>query len=317
MTSKSGRPRKYFYFGLDAGNGSIKLVGDNFEERIPSYKTKKYLGDALGSVQVDGVEFTVGRNALIGNKLFKRIVDDNFAKVEDLEALYLGALAHYQCPSEMHNRIVLSSHAYASLKDKIKKMLNKEQRTVVLAGKSVSLTTEVLMVTPEGYGAVYNEPGNLATFDFGNGTTILTPYSGCRPGVAMIEHYGVQDLIRLISEEMAGLNGGYPGNVDDIRSALERGDFNINGVSIKKIYNTCLKHWWNEGLLGLGNEASKLVKNGNKVICIGGGVALPNFSKVLETKGFVPVKEKPEMINARGLYALALRKASKQGEADA
>lgn len=317
MTSKSGRPRKYHYFGLDAGNGSIKLVGEDFEERIPSYKIKKYLGDALGSVKANDLEFTIGRNALTKNHILKRTVDDDFAKVDDLEALYLGALAHYPCTNEMHNRIALSSHAYSSLKNEIKAKLNKEQQSVVLAGKQVTLTTEVLLVTPEGYGAVYKESGNLATFDFGNGTTILTPYSGGRPGLPIIERYGVQHLIRLISEEMAALNGGYPGNVDDIRDALERGDFQVNGINIKKIYSTCLPQWWNEGLSSLGKEATKLAQNNNKIICIGGGVALPTFGTVLTKKGFLPINEKPEMVNAQGLYQLALRQGTKKGEVHA
>jgi hypothetical protein len=63
-----------------------------------------------------GIGFTVGRSALLGTNFYKRTVDDKFAKVEDLEALYLGALAHYPCPSVMHNRLVLSSHAYSTLK---------------------------------------------------------------------------------------------------------------------------------------------------------------------------------------------------------
>lgn len=306
MKRNSGRPKKYFYFGLDAGNGSIKIVSDQFEERIPSYKTDNYLIDSRGSVQVEGIGFTVGRSALLGTNFYKRTVDDKFAKVEDLEALYLGALAHYPCPSVMHNRLVLSSHAYSTLKHQIKAKLEKPERVVVLAGNSVKLTTEVLLIVPEGFGAIYQEKGDIASLDFGNGTTVLTPYSHGKPGEPIIEHYGVQHLIRLISRSMSSINGGYPGDVDDIRRALERGDFKVDNLSIKDIYKQCLSTWWIEGLTDIIHRAAKLSQDGDRIICIGGGVALPGFSKILSSKGFVPVKDHPEMANARGLYQLAL-----------
>lgn len=306
---RTGRPKKYFYFGLDAGNASIKIVGENFSERIPSYKTSHYLTDAIGSVQLNGVGFTVGRNALLGTKLFTRIVDDRYAKVNELESLYLGGLAHcLDCPSVMHNRLVVSSHAYSKLKDEIKSQLEKKEQQVTLAGQEITLTTEVLLVVPEGFGAVYEEKANLATLDFGNGTTVLTPYSKGKPGEPLIEYYGVQKLIYLIADEMKVVNGGYPGDVDDIRRALERGDLKVDDLNIREIYKKCLAAWWLEGLSTLCLKASRFVANGERVIALGGGVALPGFRKILEAKGFSPITERPEMVNAKGLYQLALKR---------
>lgn len=306
---KTGRPKKYFYFGLDAGNASIKIVGDDFEENIPSYKTSHYITDSIGSVQRNNEGFTVGRNAVLGTKLFTRTVDDRYAKVSDLESLYLGALAHrLECPGVMHNRVVVSSHAYSKLKNEIKSQLEKENQPVTLAGQEVLLTTEVLLVVPEGFGAVYQEKSNLATLDFGNGTTVLTPYSKGKPGDPLIEYYGVQKLIHLIADEMKSINGGYPGDVDDIRKALERGDLKVDNLNIRDIYKKCLAAWWQEGLSNLSKKASKFVSNGEKVIAVGGGVALPGFRKILEGKGFSPIGDRPEMANARGLYKLAVIK---------
>lgn len=311
MKKTAGRPKKCFYFGLDAGNGSIKIVGEKFEERIPSYKTEAYLAESLGSVQLNGLVYTVGRNAILSQKICKRTVDDKFAKVEDLQALYLGALAHFDCPSVMHNRIVVSSHAYATLKDKIIQSLKTEDMEVVLSGKQVRVTTDVLLIVPEGFGAIFTKKQDkFATLDFGNGTTVLTPYSKRKPGTALIEYYGVQRLIELISKEMMSINGGYPGDVDDIRRSLERGDLKLDGgeIDISDIYKKCLKDWWNDGLKKIMKEAIKMAEDGEDVVCIGGGVALPNFSKILSAKGFKPIDKHPEMANARGLYQLAMEK---------
>jgi hypothetical protein len=305
MTPKCGRPKMYFYFGLDAGNGSIKIVGEEFEKRIPSYFTKNYVGECWGSVRTDKATYMIGESAISQSRLYDRTVDDKYAKVDKIEQLYLGALAHYECKSVMHTRIVVSTHAYASKRDEIKKQLEKEL-LVTLAGKDVQLSTEVIAVVPEGYGAVYSKKNKLATLDFGNGTTTLTPYVNGKPcGEITIEPYGVQQLFKLISTEMASINGGYSGNVDLIRNALEREKFVVDDVSIQGIYKDCLKDWWNSGLAAIGKQATHMKENGAEIICIGGGVALPNFKKVLIKKGFSPVEDKPEMVNALGLYELA------------
>jgi hypothetical protein len=311
--TKTGRPKTNFYFGLDVGNGNIKIAGDGLDERIPSYRTDEGQMDALGSVMLEGKGYTVGKSALLSQKFIKRTVDDRNAKVDGIESLYLGALAHHpQLPKDCLSRVVVSSHAWQSHKDQIKANLG-QQRDVMLAGQKVNLSTEVMMVVPEGFGAVYNIAENCATLDFGTGTTILTPYQKGKPGESNTKHYGVQKLIRLISQEMKVVNGGYPGDEELIRRSLERGEMKVDGVNMTDIYKSCLKLWWNEGLSDLGKVAVDLLKDGYKIICIGGGVALPGFSKVLLTKKFEPITDRPEMANARGLYQLALITAKKRG----
>ena len=226
MTNKVGRPQKIHFFGFNAGNGSLKLVGKEFDRRIISYKSNEYIPDVEGSVLVDGVGFTVGEQALYGSQLGRRTVDDVYAKTQDLDSLYLGALAHYDnLTSVMHNKVVLSSHAYSSLKEELKKQLSKPERIVILAGKEVRLTTELLMIVPEGYGAVYNLLYKLATLDIGRGTSILTPYSSGKPGKERTSSIAVQTFYEIISEKMRKFNGGIPGNIEAIQFALEKKSF--------------------------------------------------------------------------------------------
>lgn len=311
--TKPGRPKSNFYFGLDVGNGNVKITGDGLDERIPSYRTDDYQIDALGSVLFEGTSYTVGKSALLSQKFIRRTVDDRNAKVDSIETLYLGALAHHtDLPKELISRVVVSSHAYATHKEQIKQNLGLD-RELTLAGKKLKLTTEVLMVVPEGFGAVYNIPENCVTLDFGTGTTILTPYQKGKPGESITKHYGVQKLIKLISQEMKVVNGGYPGDEEMIRRALERGEMKVDGVAVSPIYKDCLKLWWNEGLSELGKIASELLKDKYRIICIGGGVALPGFANVLTSKKFEPITDRPEMANARGLYQLALITAKKRG----
>lgn len=312
--AKSGRPKKYFYFGLDAGNASIKIVGDQFEERIPSYTSKKFFHGSLGSFSRGDLGMTVGRNAVHSSKIFDRVVDDNFAKIDLINSLYLGALAHNtNWPKEMHNRIALSSHAYAHSKDQIKNALTQTNEVITLVDREITITTEVLFIVPEGYGAVYNNRSEyinleFATLDFGSGTTILTHYSKLKPSPPELVHYGVNNLLLLISDEMRGLNGSYPGNIDEIRTAIESKSFKVQDFDIKDIYNSCLADWWNKGLSSIGKKAKRFINNGERVIALGGGAALPGFQKLLKERGFTIISKRPEMANAIGLYQMALDK---------
>lgn len=111
---------------------------------------------------------------------------------------------------------------------------------------------------------------------------------------------------------MTQANYGYAGDIREIRRCLELQMFEINGVNIKAIYQSQLKDWWNERLKDVRNEALKLQKDGFKIICIGGGVALPNFIPLLKVKKFAVVDQAPELASARGLYRLALTQAKKK-----
>ncbi|HEY9298089.1 MAG TPA: hypothetical protein VIQ31_17370 [Phormidium sp.] len=311
MKAKTGRPKKNFYIGLDAGNGWIKMVFDDSELRIPSYKSSRYISESIGSVKDGETQFTVGKAAvydLLHDRSSDRTVDAPSAKLDHLEELYLGALAHYEnLPNEMMNRIVVSTHAWANQthKQTIKDALNKSEKTVTLSGKEVKLTTEVMLIMPEGYGAVHEEKGDFATLDFGNGTTILTPYVNAKPTEPIVENYGVQNLIRLVSRETAAINGGNPISVDFIRTAIERGDLKVGDTLFKDIYKKCLAEWWNKGLESVRTKAALLVQDNTRVICIGGGVSLPLFAGLLKQKNFEPKLDRPEMLNARGLQKIA------------
>jgi hypothetical protein len=180
-----------------------------------------------------------------------------------------------------------------------------------LSGVDVELTTDVLMVVPEGYGAVAFTPENkIATLDFGTGTTLLTPYTGRKPQETLTSIEGVQKLINMVADSIKPHNNGYVGDINDIRRCLEQGKFKTNdGCDFKKTYQACLLQWWNTYLKDLSNEAQKLANDGYKILCIGGGVALPGFSSVLVKKGFEVITERPEMVSVKGLYTLADKKA--------
>ena len=311
---RRGRPKMIYYFGLDIGNGNIKVAGDNVYERVPSYRAKNvFASDGLGSVELENEKFVVGEGALISRQMLLRTVDRNTGKTDEIEKLYFGALAHIgELPKVLVSRVVVSSHAWKTNKQQIKDNLNQE-RKVVLSGKPITVKTEVLLVVPEGYGAVYSKKEPVATFDFGKGTTTFTPYLKGKPLDAVVKHFGTQRLDSLISENMKVINGGYPGNEELIMKALERGELRVDGLNIKNIYQQALAQWWQQGLNELAKLASRYLADGYRIICIGGGVALPGFSNILTKKGFEPVLERPEMANAKGLYELALIKAKQLG----
>jgi Actin like proteins N terminal domain len=306
------RPQTNFYLGLDLGNGSIKIASDNFSCRIPSFTSKHTPANTLGCV-IDGKDcYLVGKGALSAS-FRQRTVDDRLSKINGIQKLYFGALAHLpSIPKAMTNRVVVSSHAYKSHKDIIKANLE-GIKEITLCGVDTTVTTEVLLVVPEGYGAVWNDKRDIALLDFGTGTTLLTTYKNGKPVDFIPSSQGVQSLFTAISKEMIAINGGYPGDEDEIRRSLERGEKIVDGINISKVYKDCLIAWWNDNIKDLSQEATKLSKEGYQVVCIGGGVALPDFANILTKKGFSPIVERPEMVNALGLYDLAVVTAKKKG----
>ncbi len=309
-----GRPRMNYFFGLDLGNGNLKIVGDAFEQRIPSIHLEATPASALGHITIDGKSYIVGYGALQSLNAIPT-VEDKSLKVEGIERLYLGGLSYVpHLPKKIVSFPVVSSHAWATHKEDIKNRLN-GTKTVVLAGSEIEITTDCLLVVPEGFGAIVDsDDERVATLDFGTGTTLITPYIKKKPmNSVQALNGGVNNLYLMISEAMKSVNHGYRGDIREIRRCLELGIFDINGVNIKKVYREQLKDWWNERLKDVRLEAEKLKKDGFKILCIGGGVALPEMSKLLTSKNFEVVTEKPELASAKGLYKLALSQAKKKG----
>jgi Actin like proteins N terminal domain len=306
------RPRLNFQIGLDLGNGNIKVATDDYSDRIPSYIDNCKGSDAVGSVLIKGdkdISFCVGYGAS-KSKTGIPTSSDKSIKIDGINKLYLGTLAHLPTISKvMHCQIIVSSHAWESHKDIIKANLSQEL-DVKLAGTDVKLTTEVLAVVPEGFGAIAFMPDKkIATLDFGTGTVLLTPYSNRKPQETRTSIEGVQKLINMICDNMKAINNGYVGDSNEVRRCLEQGNFKtVDGCDFKKVYQSCLGQWWNTYLKDLGSEAASLKEDGYKILCIGGGVALPGFSKVLAGKGFEIISERPEMASVTGLYQLAMKK---------
>lgn len=308
------RPRMNYFFGLDLGNGNLKIVTENFEQRIPSLMVDAVPSEALGHVSLNGENFIVGYGALKSSNAIAT-VDDRSIKIDKIERLYYGALTFVpNLPTNIKSYIVVSSHAWQSHKEAIKQHLE-GSRTVALSGREIEINTEVLLVVPEGFGAVVDSLSQkVATLDFGSGTTLITPYQNKKPLVSVQAKLGgVNHLYEMISESMVSKNYGYRGDKREINRCLESGDFKINEVDISEIYDKQLQSWWNERLKDVRDEAYKLQKEGYEIICIGGGVALPKFSKILKAKKFTVVTDRPELTSARGLYKLALTQAKKKG----
>jgi Actin like proteins N terminal domain len=308
------RPRSVFQIGLDLGNGNIKIATDDFSERIPSYIDNCPGSDAVGCVQFPD---DAKRNFCLGygashSKTGLPVSSDKNIKLRDIQKLYLGALAHLPViPRTMQAQIIVSSHAWESHKAIIKSNLETELE-VILSGTSVKLTTEVLMVVPEGFGAVaFANKAKIATLDFGTGTTLLTPYQNGRPMETKTSNEGVQKLINMICDRMKGINNGYPGDANEVRRCLELGKLTTaEGCSFKVIYQEMLSLWWNSYSKDLSDQAKQLSESGYEIVCVGGGVALPGFSNILTKKGFSPVLDRPEMASVKGLYQLAVKKGA-------
>lgn len=310
------RPRLNFQIGLDLGNGNIKVATQDYNDRIPSYIDNCKGSDAVGSVVIKNEDpkketsFCVGYGAS-KSKTGIPTSSDKTIKIDGINKLYLGALAHLPSLSKvMHCQIVVSSHAWESHKDVIKANLSQEM-SVKLAGVDVELSTEVLAIVPEGFGAIAFIPETkIATLDFGTGTTLLTPYNNRKPQETRTSIEGVQKLINMICDTMKPINNGYTGDANEVRRCLEQGKFKTaDGCDFKKVYQACLTQWWNTYLKDLGSEAQSLKNDGYRIVCIGGGVALPGFNKVLSGKGFEPAEDKPEMASVLGMYKLAEKKA--------
>ncbi|MBW4607407.1 MAG: hypothetical protein KME22_09310 [Hassallia sp. WJT32-NPBG1] len=306
------RPKLNFQIGLDLGNGNIKIATGDTAERIPSYIDNCHTSDAVGSVLIKGDKldsFCVGYGAST-SKTGIPTSSDRSLKIDGVNKLYLGALAHLpNLPRKMHSQIIVSSHAWESHKDVIKNNLSKDL-TVKLADTEVELTTEVLAVVPEGFGAIaFNPSSKIATFDFGTGTTLLTPYINRKPQETRTSIEGVQKLIDMICESVKPINNGYVGNPNEVRRCIEQGTFKLaDGCDFKSTYTKCLAQWWQSYLKDLATEAQKLSNDGYEIICIGGGVALPTFGKVLASKKFTVITDRPEMVSVKGLYQLAAKK---------
>lgn len=308
------RPKTNHFFGLDLGNGNIKIVTDNLEQRIPSIHVKSVPADALGHITVDSKSYVVGYGAL-QSRVAINTVDDKSLKVEGIDRLYYGALSYVpHLGDKIKSYPVVSSHAWRTHKPQIKQKLEGSY-SVVLAGKLIEVETEVLSVVPEGYGAIVDETQErVATLDFGTGTTLVTPYINRKPlDTVQAKNGGVHNLYLMISETMSQANYGYTGDINEIRRCLELQMFDINGVNIKPIYQEQLKVWWNERLKDVRNEVLKLQKDSFKIICIGGGVALPGFVPLLKKKDLIVVEASPELVSAKGLYRLALMQGKKKG----
>lgn len=315
------RPRLNFKMAIDAANSAIKVACEGYEDKIASYIDYRCNpSDTLGNVVIKGDKddvFCVGYGAS-KSPTGKATVSDKSTKINEIEKLYLGALSY--CHSKLapqsttiKNHIVISSHAWQSHKEVIKSKLERSI-DVVLAGKPIELTTEVLAVVPEGFGVVVTHgTEKFVTLDFGSGTTILTPYINKKPQESQVTDLGVNQLYVMIQSAMKSQNYGYTGDLRKIREQIENGKFIIDGCNIKDVYNQCLKQWWNDGLKEYAYEAQRLASTGYTVLCIGGGVALPGFSKVLESKKLASYQGSPEMASVKGMYQLCETLGVKKG----
>jgi predicted GIY-YIG superfamily endonuclease len=313
-----GKPHKYHYFGLDIGSNSTKLIGENFKLNTNTYISSKHPLKALGCVQINGMHFSTGTLGLDWS-IYSRRSRNGFylSNPEHLIELYLGALAHYPCPKQMHTRIVLSSFYYSYIKKWLReeiKRFNEKNPVVILAGKPVILTTEILLCTPQGYGVAYKTK-NIATFDFGYDKTMLTVYIEGKPQEPIVEHFGVKELLELIKKEAQDYYKKIFWSEDIIEEALIRKEFQIKDttVNFEKIYRKCLSNWWSTHITELEKKANELVEKGFKVICTGGGSLLPMLDIVLTKNGF-ELTANSDIADAEGLYNLAVWKGNKNDE---
>lgn len=314
-----GRPQQYYQIGLDLGNGAIKIASEYLTETIPSYVEETCIAsDALGSIQLGDEAFCVGDSARRSTG-GKGTYSDIAMKTDKIYKLYLGAIS-YMVTALPHSvkkltaQIVVSSHAWKSHKQQIKDTLHREFNCK-LNGKEYEITTQVLAVIPEGYGAICFETApKIVTLDFGTGTMMLTPYLNKNPQDSQKSNKGVVHLYKSIAEQMESINHGKPAEIDEIRKLIEDKSFiTSDGVDFKSVYQSALLKWWNEDLKQYMREAQSLMNKGYKVKCIGGGVALPGFAEILQSLQFQVVTKRPELASAKGLYTLAQTLASKQG----
>lgn len=318
--------------GLDIGNGSLKLVSSQGETRLDSYVY--YLTErasmAVNSGYVEyhsgdrgdltGKQWIGGLNAYFnGLRAIYRVTDTNEGKADLGLQLLLSGLSMLPYRAHWQLFLVCSIHDGKALGSGLKKALE-GNHSVLMQGKRSTVQISVAAVLEEGTGAVIHYQKNCDTtnallYDLGNGTLIVSGFSGLRmTDRRYSQNGGVESLIEAVAtNEQVRCKLLKEGDRHLIRAGIENRKFNYGTQypdwDFKEAYKAELPIWVERVLKPMVRPTEERAASATALIAIGGGACLPGIEALLAKRN-IQVLPDPLWANARGLYTYALRKAS-------
>jgi len=331
-TAESGKTDRPSPMGVDIGNGSLKLVTGLGEIQLDSYVY--YLGErasmAANSGYVEyhggdradlvGKQWIAGLNAYYhGLRAIYRVTDTNEGKADlGLQILLVGLAALPYRP-EWNLLLTCSIHDGNTLGKGLKQALE-GSHTVLLQGKPSTVNITVAAVLEEGTGAVIHyqkacDTTNALLYDLGNGTLIVSSFSGLKRGFrSYSQNGGVESLIESVAtNELVRAKLLKEGDRHLIRAGIESHLFGYGtqypGWNFKEAYKAELPLWVDRVLKPMVRPTEDRAASATALLAIGGGACLPGIEALLAKRN-IQVLTDPLWANARGLYAYAVRKSS-------
>jgi Actin like proteins N terminal domain len=320
-------------FGVDVGNGAIKVVSANGETRSESYI--HYLSERASNAKSGYVEYLEGdRSDLIGKQWIGginafyysptgiyRVTDSKTGKVELGLQVLLSVLSEMPYRPTWDIALALSVHDGKTLGKALKSALE-GVHGVRLAGKASRVNIRVVGVLEEGSGAIVHyaktiDTTNAILYDLGNGTLIVSHFAGMQlTGRTYSANGGVERLIDEVAKhESVRQQLMKEGQRHLIRKGIESCDFRYGTQypdwTFEDAYRAELPVWVREVLAPMVRPTEAHFDGATALIAVGGGACLPGIDKLLAKKS-IRVLPDPQWANARGLYQYAVRKLSQE-----
>ncbi|MBD1889336.1 hypothetical protein [Coleofasciculus sp. FACHB-SPT9] len=318
--------------GYDGGNGSIKLIVDSAEVRIPSYVQPLHgeIYDVPESAEGSLIEYLSGdRTDLIGQRWlagqsayqvnplgYSRTVDDRAGKIKYGLQLFLGALGTMSQRARWNLSVVASLQDSQAFGSQLQKTLE-GQHSIRINHKGVShIDLSVSAVVEEGSGAMVNalslnliQPKTQNIFiDLGNGTIISSVFgAGGKLVNRKVALGGVDALIEAIAKNLDTRRQLIKeGDRHLIRTGIENGTFQYGttGWNFRQIYSTELKPWVSQNLAIAFKAIDPWREQSEAIVAIGGGSQLPAITQLLAARNIITSPD-GSWLNARGLARLA------------
>lgn len=324
----SARLSQFEPVGLDVGNGAVKMVSAMGETLLESYVL--YLTERATHVNHGYVEYLDGtRSDLTGKQwigginayyqsqtAIARVTDDRDGKARLCLQLLLSALSYQSYRANWNLYICGSVHDGKVFGKSIRQALEGTHR-VRIQGKDSEVSIRVGNVLEEGAGVAYAlrssfDFTNAMLYDLGNGTAIVSAFNGLQMTARdYCPDAGVERLIDAIAtNETVRAFLKRPGDRHLIRQGIEAGDFSYGTRypewRFKDAYVMELPRWFEQSLKPFVKAAETRVPSATAVIAVGGGSCLPGVGGLLAKKG-IEVPQNPRWLNAKGMYAIALR----------
>lgn len=325
--------------GYDGGNGSVKLVVDDAEIRIPSYfhlLREHELLEIPDSDQGSLIEYLSGdRPDLIGQRWLtgapayqhspqghQRVVDDKRGKLKFGLQMLLGALGTLPNNTDWNLFLTASIQDAQAFGGQLTETL-KGQHTVLINGNLISrVTLNISAVQEEGVGAIITAtvaglvPPNsqVILLDIGHGTVISSVF-GPKGKLLFrdVKRGGVDALVDAIARNLDTRRQLLDtGDRAIIRAGIERGDFEYghSGWNFRSVYSLELAPWCQQILAPALKAIAPWRATSESIIAIGGGAQLPAISQLL-AKQQISVVSDGTWANARGLLKLSQLKMRK------